>query len=54
MQTVEEAIDLMLSGVKGGGAFEKHTFIVKTTHEWAKAALPFLEFDPEQQILRVK
>lgn len=54
VQTVEEAIDLMLSGVKGGGAFEKHNFIVKTTHEWAKAALPFLEFDPEQQILRVK
>lgn len=54
VQTVEEAIDLMLTGVKGGGAFEKRTFIVKTTYEWAKAALPFLEFDPEQQMLRVK
>lgn len=54
VKTVDRAVELMLTGVNGGGPFKNNRFVVDSTPEEAEAAKPYLEFRQEDQMLIYK
>jgi hypothetical protein len=54
VRTLDQALQSIIAGVKGDGAFKDRLFVLNATSEDAAKAKPYLEFHPDDQSLRYK
>jgi hypothetical protein len=52
--TVDQAIRLIVAGVKGGGIYKERTFLIPATPDQIAGAKPYIEFDSRRRALVYK
>lgn len=54
VSTVDQAIRLIVAGVKGGGIYKERTFLIPATPDQVAGAKPYIEFDSRRRALVYK